>query len=158
MAVVTGVDLYKKYGHPKDLQAHFVVWNVPVELQKGKIPKKVYCHPDLIPHLTQAFKNLISTGRWVELQTWDGVVNFRPIRGYEDKYAALMKAGKIEEAMKYLSIHSWGLACDVNAATNGLGKPSTLTPEFVKCFKDADFDWGGDFKRVDAMHWQVAKN
>lgn len=153
---LTGIDLYRHYGHPKDLQSKFVVWNVPFEFQKGKIPKKVYCHPDLIPHLQAAFKNLVDRNKWQELQSWDGVVNFRPIRGYEAKYAELMRLGKVEEAMKYLSIHSWGVACDVNAATNGLGKKPTLTPEFVKCFTDAGFEWGGNWKRLDGMHLQLA--
>lgn len=156
MATVTGIDLYRKYGHPKDLQSHFIVWNVPAELQKGKIPKKVYCHPDIVPHLQKGFENLVATGKWTELQSWDGVVNFRPIRGYEEKYAALMQAGKVEEAMKYLSIHSWGVAFDCNAATNGLGKKPTVSPEFVKCFTDAGFEWGGGWKRLDGMHYQLA--
>jgi len=157
MATLTGIDLYKHYGHPKDLQSKFIVWTVPVELQKGKIPKKVYCHPDIIPHLQTGFKNLVDTNKWDELKTWDGVVNFRPIRGYEEKYSGLMSAGKVEDAMKYLSIHSWGIAFDLNAATNGLGKKPTLSPEFVKCFTDAGFEWGGNWKRLDGMHFQLAK-
>jgi hypothetical protein len=56
-----------------------------------------------------------------------------------------------------MSLHSWGVAVDVNAAWNGLGKPSTLTPEFVKCWTDAGFEWGGKWARVDAMHFQLAK-
>jgi hypothetical protein len=55
-----------------------------------------------------------------------------------------------------MSLHSWGIAIDVNAAWNGLGKEPTLTPEFVKCFTDAGFDWGGTWKRKDGMHFQLS--
>jgi len=156
MATVTGIDLYKKYGHPLKVQVDFEVWDVPSDLEVGILPDKVYCHPNLVPHLTQAFQNLIDRKLDKELKSWDGCVNFRPIRGREEKYYTLIKQGKEEEAMKYLSIHSWGMAIDVNAATNGLGKKPTLSPEFVKCFTDAGFEWGGKWKRLDGMHFQLA--
>ena len=56
-----------------------------------------------------------------------------------------------------MSLHSWGIAIDVNAAWNGLNKPSTLSPGFVKCFTDAGFEWGGTWKRIDGMHFQLKK-
>ena len=157
--MLSSLDLYKKYGHPKDLKNQLVLWDVPPELEIGVIPKRIYCHRDLIPLLKQAFKNLIERGYVDELLTWDGCWNFRPIRGYEKKYEALMKAGKIEEAIKLLSKHSWALAIDVNASTNGLGKKPTLSEGFVKCFTDAGFLWGGTFagKRVDGMHFEIAQ-
>lgn len=156
MGVVTGLDLYKKYGHPDNVVKTLVVWDVPPELEIGNLPDKVYCHPDLIKPLTQAFKNLVDRGFNKEVKTWDGCWNYRPIRGYEAKYIDAMKQGKIELAIKYLSIHSWAMAVDLNAAENGLGKPSKLSAGFVQCFKDAGFNWGGDFKRLDAMHFEIA--
>ena len=33
-----------------------------------------------------------------------------------------------------MSLHSWGVAIDVNAAWNGFGKKPTLSTGFVKCF------------------------
>jgi hypothetical protein len=68
-----------------------------------------------------------------------------------------MKEGNIDLAMKYVSIHSWGCAIDCNAFENGLGKPPKLTPGFVKCFTDAGMEWGGNWKRPDGMHFQLAK-
>jgi hypothetical protein len=56
-----------------------------------------------------------------------------------------------------MSLHSWGIAVDVNAFSNGLGKEPTLSAGFVKCFTDAGFDWGGVWKRKDGMHFQLAK-
>ena len=54
-----------------------------------------------------------------------------------------------------MSLHSWGVAIDVNAAWNGFGKKPTLSKEFVKCFTDAGFDWGGLWAKPDSMHFQL---
>lgn len=158
MATLTGLDLYKKFGHPgkKKFINSLTVWDVPLELEIGTIPKRIYCHPSMIEPLTLAFKNLIVRGYVDELKTWDGCWNYRTIRGYEKKYDALMKAGKEEAAIRYLSIHSWARAIDVNAAENGLGKKPKLSAGFVKCFTDAGFEWGGKWKRLDGMHFQLS--
>ena len=34
-------------------------------------------------------------------------------------------------------------------------KEPTLSAGFVKCFKDAGFDWGGDWSIRDGMHFQL---
>lgn len=157
MATLTGADFYAKLGDPskKKFKDTLIIWDVPAELEIGFIPKRVYCHPLLIPRLEQAFKNLIQRGYANELKSWDGCWNLRPIRGYEKKYEALMAAGKIEQAIRYLSIHSWALAIDLNAAENGLGKKPKLSKGFVKCFTDAGFEWGGNWSRQDGMHFQL---
>lgn len=150
----TGIDLFLKYGDPAKEQ-HLVVWDVPAHLEIGFIPKKIYCHRLMIPRLSVAFENLITRGHVDELLTWDGCFNHRPIRGYEKRFKALMEAGQTMEAMQLLSVHSWGLAIDVNAAWNGLGKAPTLSAGFVQCFTDAGFEWGGTWKRMDGMHFQI---
>ncbi len=158
---------YSKYGAPIDngltssnestlFEAkNMVLWDVPTELEIGVIPKRIYCHRDMLPPLRDAFINLIETGFVKELKTWDGCFNVRPIRGYEKKFAAAAKAGNIELAMSYLSEHSWGLAIDVNAAWNRLGMQPTLSIGFVRCFEDAGFVWGGRWKRLDGMHFEL---
>lgn len=153
--MLTSTDFYKKYGHP-DEKKNLVVWDVPPNLEIGLIPKKIYCNKDLVGPLSMAFYNLIDTGHVQELKTWDGCYNFRPIRGYEKKYEALMKAKNLDAAIKLLSVHSWGCAVDLNAAWNGLGKKPELSEGFVKCFEDAGFVWGGRWKRLDGMHFQLA--
>jgi hypothetical protein len=139
--MVTSIQALKKYGEP-DLLAtqskHMVLWDVPTELEIGLIPKKIYCNKDLVGPLSQAFKNLIATGHVKEIKTWDGCFNIRKVRGG-----------------KSMSLHSWGIAIDINAFENGLHQVPKLSQEFVKCFKDAGFYWGGDFKRLDGMHFQL---
>lgn len=137
--MVTSAQCLKKYGDPT-LERSMVVWDVPTELEVGVIPKKIYCNKDMVAPLAQAFKNLIATGFVKELKTWDGCFNIRKMRG-----------------LTSMSLHSWGIAIDVNAAWNGLGKTPVLSAGFVKCFTDAGFDWGGTWTRKDGMHFQLAK-
>lgn len=158
MATLTGLDFYRKFGDPskKKFINTLVVWDVPLELEIGTIPKRIYCHPLMIEPLSKAFQNLIIRGYVDELKTWDGCWNLRPIRGCEKVYERLMAAGKVEQAIKYLSIHSWTGAIDVNASENGLGKKPKLSKGFVKCFTDAGLEWGGNWLRPDGMHFQLA--
>jgi hypothetical protein len=154
--MLNGTQLYKKLGHPDIVVKQLVVWDVPPELEIGNLPDKVYCHPLLIPALKAGFKNVVDRGLVNEIKTWDGCWNNRVIRGYENKYIELMKSGKTEEAIRLKSIHSWACAFDINAAENGLGVEPKLSRALVKCFTDAGFDWGGNFKRKDGMHFQLA--
>jgi len=137
--MVTGIQCLKKYGTP-ELEKNMTLWEVPKELEIAVVPKKIYCNKDLIPHLVVAFTNLISTGRVKELRTWDGCFAIRKVEGSEN-----------------ISLHSFGLAIDVNSAWNLLGQPSTLSPEFVKCFTDAGWDWGGWLRVKDCSHFQISK-
>lgn len=128
-----------KYGAPEK-EKSMVLWDVPAELEIGAIPKRLYCNKDIVQPLSKAFKALIDTGYVKELKTFDGCFNIRYQRG--SRTAA--------------SLHSWGIAIDVNAAWNGLGKEPQLSAGFVKCFTDNGFDWGGTWKRKDGMHFQLA--
>lgn len=159
MSTLKGTDFFKKFGDPskKKFINSLVIWDVPSNLEIGVIPKRIYCHPVLIPFLEQAFKNLISRGCVDELKTWDGCWNLRPIRGYENQYERNVDSGNIVDSIKLLSIHSWACAIDLNASENGLGKKPKLSAEFVKCFTDAGFEWGGSWPRLDGMHFQISK-
>lgn len=139
MALLTSADCLKRYGKPEE-EKHMVLWDVPTELEIGVIPKRLYCNKDMQIPLTLAFKSLIATGYVKELKTWDGCFNIRKKRGASSS-----------------SLHSWGVAIDVNAAWNGFGKTPTLSAGFVKCFTDNGFDWGGTWSRPDGMHFQLVK-
>ena len=136
--MLTSAQCFKKYGEPSATNPCMRMWDVPAELEIGLIPKKIYCNKDLITPLTNAFKNLIDTGCVKELKTFDGCFNIRKKRG-----------------LNSMSLHSWGVAIDFNAFENGLGKEPKLSKEFVKCFTDAGFDWGGTWRRKDGMHFQL---
>ena len=135
--MVTSAQALKKYGDPT-LEHNMIVWDVPANLEVGVIPKKLYCNKDIVLPLSQAFTNLIARGKASELKTFDGCFNIRNKRG-----------------LSSMSLHSWGIAIDVNAAWNQLNMTPTLSPEFVKCFTDNGFDWGGTWSKPDGMHFQL---
>jgi len=128
-----------KYGRPQNYK-NMIVWDIPTELEIGVIPKKLYCNKDIVIPLGNAFNNIIKRNLITELKTFDGCFNIR-----------LQRGSKIAQ-----SLHSWGIAIDVNASWNQLGKEPTLSKEFVKCFIDAGFDWGGNWVRKDGMHFQLS--
>lgn len=148
--MVTSQQAQKKYGAPSPSNPHMVVWDVPTELEIGMIPKKIYCNKDMVEPLSNAFKKLISTKAVNELKTWDGCFNIRNKRG-----------------LNSMSLHSWGIAIDMNAFSNPLGLTRKqiiakgLTPfseEFLDCFRSSGFDCGADWKsRPDFMHMQLSK-
>ena len=136
---VTAEDCNKKYGNPK-LEHAMILWDVPTELEIGVIPKRIYCNKDMVKPLEKAFRNLIDSGCVKELRTYDGVFHIR----------------KTTKGTS-MSLHSWGIAIDVNASSNRYGKVPTLSEDFVKCFTSAGFEWGGDWRLYkDGMHFQLA--
>lgn len=137
--MVTSKQCYAKWGDPAVNEGKFMVlWDVPTSLEIGVIPKKIYCNRIMIEPLTHAFNNVISRGLVRQLKTWDGCFNIRKKRGATSQ-----------------SLHSWGIAIDINAAWNGFGKTPTISMELVKCFTDAGFDWGGEWTTKDGMHLQL---
>jgi hypothetical protein len=137
--MVTSQQCFKKYGDP-ELEKNMTLWDVPTELEVGIIPKRLYCNKDLIIPLSKALKALIDTGHVRELKTFDGCFNIRKKR-----------------QLTSMSLHSWGIAIDVNAFENGLNKTPKLSAGFVKCFTDNGFNWGGNWKRLDGMHFELAQ-
>ena len=139
--MVTSAQCLKKWGDPAVVTnelKYMTVWDVPTHLEIGVIPKKLYCNKIMVAPLSQAFTNLIDRNFVKELKTFDGCFNVRKKRG-----------------LTTMSLHSWGIAIDVNAAWNGLHKTPQLSAGFVKCFTDAGFDWGGTWTRKDGMHFQL---
>lgn len=51
-----------------------------------------------------------------------------------------------------ISIHSYGLALDINWDTNPVGKRGDIPDEVVELFKKHGWSWGGDWKQKDSMH------
>lgn len=153
--MITSAECLKKYGNPNLLETQsktMVVWHVPKMIQDefkhirfsavGTIgfPKKIFLNKDFQLTLERALLYVINAGLANEMKTWDGCFIIRQKRG-----------------LSSLSIHSWGLAVDVNAFENQLNQTPKLSKEFVKCFTDAGMDWGGTWTRKDGMHFQLSK-
>lgn len=64
---------------------------------------------------------------------------------------------KMHDSTKGLSTHSWGIACDVNWATNMPGRVGDISRDIVAVFEKHGFEWGGRWSYRDDMHFQYAK-
>ena len=135
--MITSKDCLKRYGDPTFEKA-MVVFDVPSQIEIGFIPKKVYCNKDLVKPLEKALTLVVSRGLAGTIKSWDGCFNIRKKRG-----------------LTSMSLHSWGLAVDINAAWNRLGQPSTMDKRLVDCFVEAGFEWGGNWTRKDCMHFEL---
>lgn len=170
MKLVSANECLKKYGWGYDLLStpdineqlvfernHMTLYVVPEKYKtEGALPNRIYCNKDLVIPIGNAFENIYQADLLKEILSWDGCYNPRPIRGYEARFKELINQGKYEAAVLLLSIHSWGIAIDINAAWNKLGQTPTLSKELVACFKLAGFNWGGDFSRRDGMHYELS--
>jgi len=157
MDFISNKDLIDRFGMPAVATKLMVIWEVPEVIRVGPIPKKIYCHRMLVDPLTRAFRLIISRDIISTLKTWDGCYNDRPIRGREDEYKEMLAIDAYQAVERYKSVHAWACAIDVNRIGNGLGEVPTMDPALVKVFKDVGFDWGGDFHRLDGMHFQVSR-
>ena len=140
--MITSKQCFAKWGDPtiaSNESKYMVMWDVPPELEIGTIPNSIYTNRIMIRPLSTAFKNILDRGLLSELKTWDGCFNVRRKRGSSSQ-----------------SLHSWGIAIDINAAYNQFKRTPTMSPQLVKCFTDANFDWGGNWKTPDGMHFQLA--
>lgn len=55
-----------------------------------------------------------------------------------------------------LSLHTWGIALDLNVATNQRGTAGQMDLRVVAIFKKWGFAWGGDWRWTDPMHFELA--
>lgn len=127
--------------------SHCTVVNIPSEISErvinsatGKPWTHVYCNRDMAAPLLRALAKVVARGLLSELETFDGCLMIRAIRGISDQASA----------------HSWAMAIDLNAHLNPLGAEPRWSPEFVACFAEEGFTYGGNFSRKDGMHFSKA--
>jgi hypothetical protein len=114
----------------------------PIPLDDPPGPQKTtfWAHRRLTPVFEAVFQEIDRLGLRGAIRTWGGIYNFRSIRGRTN-----------------LSLHAFGAAIDLNAASNQLGTAGDMNPRVVEVFTHFGFRWGGDFRgRPDPMHFQYA--
>lgn len=115
----------------------FPGWKVQgTKMQTTHIACNLDLHAPLLTALTHVHERKLGK----ELLSFDGCFNIRMVRG----------------STSHFSAHSYGLAVDLNASRNPMGQVlhSSWSKEFVACFKEQGFDWGGDWHgRKDPMHF-----
>jgi hypothetical protein len=87
----------------------------------------------------EVFQRVQAEGIEDKIRTFGGCFSFRPQR-----------------AASKLSTHAWGIAVDLNPASNAQGSGGDMDGGVIRIFRDAGFEWGGEWegKRRDAMHFQ----
>ena len=139
ISFVNSSDCFRLFGNPVENESKFMtMFNVPENLRIKTIPKAIYCNKLLIEPLSEALGKIIKLGIQEDIKTWDGCFNIRSKRN-----------------ARTMSLHSWGVAIDINAAWNRLGARPKISNSLVTCFKSSGFDWGGDWSAPDGMHFQL---
>jgi LysM repeat protein len=102
---------------------------------------RIYGHELLEPVFRAVFDEIMDKGFASSLHTYDG---------------CFVARHKMWDPRRDLSAHSWGIAIDLNAATNMPGMRGDMDPRVVEIFRAHGFKWGGDFG--DPMHFQYCIN
>jgi D-alanyl-D-alanine carboxypeptidase-like protein len=118
---------------PGFLRRHIVTGRVP-------LLGAVTCHRRMIPALRSAMAELRRRGLGHLVEPAE--------------YAGCYAPRRIQPSGT-LSLHAWGLAVDLNAASNPVGGESNQDPRLVRTMERHGFSWGGDFPTVpDPMHFE----
>lgn len=132
---------------------HMILYDIPQDINNAikVIPNKIYLNKVIQEPLTKVFRELIAKGLHDEIKTYDGCFNIRKQRG-----------------STAISMHSFGIAVDLNAAWNPLirnvapgqrpalrSKAVQWSDAFLQVWRDNNFECGADWMSVlDGMHFE----
>ena len=102
---------------------------------------RVTCHRLMLPQLRGALQEVADAGLAGTLHTYSGCYVPRFIE---------------RDPSRPVSLHTWGIAIDMDAATNSRGIRGTMDARVVEIFKRWGFRWGGDWQYTDPMHFELA--
>ena len=104
----------------------------------------VTCHKVMLPQLRGALREVVARGLAGEI--------------HPDEYAGCYYPRFIgRDPAKGLSLHSWGIALDLNVPGNLRGTAGEIDRDVVAIFKKWGFAWGGDWQWTDPMHFELAR-
>lgn len=104
---------------------------------------RVTCHRVLVPQLRGALQEIVD----------------RDLAGSidADDYGGCFVPRFIDrDPRRGLSLHTWGIAVDLNVSGNQLGTVGTIDRRVVEVFARWGFAWGGHWARPDPMHFELA--
>ena len=118
-----------------------IPFSIPLSWALNTKVSSIRVHRKLAPTLAATFQAIYDRGLANLVQTYGGAYMYRPKRG----------------SAKF-STHSWGIALDLNTATNQMGTKGDIDPRIVGVFREFGWKWGGDWSGVncDPMHFQFA--
>ena len=113
-----------------------------IRTEQVPVMGRVTCHRLMLPQLRGALQEV--AGR-------------RPRRdAARPTTAATSRASSSATPTGSISLHTWGIAIDMDAATNYRGIRGTMDRRVVEIFKRWGFAWGGDWQYTDPMHFELA--
>jgi hypothetical protein len=149
-AVLTGTSVSAEVGH-------FTYTNRPhgeispdpawvreyIRTEDVPILGKVTCNKAMLPQLRAALDEVVRSGLSPEI--------------HPDEYAGCYYPRYINrDPADGLSLHSWGIAVDLNVAGNQRGTTGEMDRRVVAIFRKWGFAWGGDWRYTDPMHFEMS--
>ncbi|HVF18648.1 MAG TPA: M15 family metallopeptidase [Mycobacteriales bacterium] len=101
----------------------------------------VQCHRLTIPQLRRALQEIEGAGLSSHITSYSGCYVPRFIESNPERA---------------VSLHTWGIAFDINAPTNRMGTRGNMDPRIVAIFEKWGFRWGGRWSVPDPMHFELA--
>ena len=103
---------------------------------------RVTCNRGMIPQLRSALIEVVQRGLADKIHAgqYGGC--------YVPRYIA-------NDPAKGLSLHTWGIAIDLNVPENQRGTVGQMDRTVVSIFKKWGFAWGGDWNYTDPMHFEM---
>lgn len=102
----------------------------------------VTCHRVMLPRLRGALTEVVRRGL-------AGAID-------PDDYGGCYVPRFIDrDPTRGLSLHTWGIAVDLNVAGNHRGSHGEIDRRVVDVFKRWGFAWGGDWTYTDPMHFEL---
>lgn len=118
---------------------------VAANLRTEQVPilGTVTCHRVMLPQLRGALEDVVTAGLAGSIDAGDFGGCYAP--RFID-----------HDPSQGLSLHTWGIAVDLNVQGNLRGTSGELDRRVVDIFKRWGFAWGGDWAYTDPMHFELA--
>ena len=114
-----------------------------IRTEEVPILGSVTCHKVMLPQLRGALREVVARGLAEKV--------------HADEYAGCYYPRFIgHDPARGLSLHTWGIAVDLNVPGNQRGTAGEIDRDVVAAFKRWGFAWGGDWDYTDPMHFELA--
>jgi hypothetical protein len=104
----------------------------------------VTCHKLMLPQLRAALQQVVNSGLADKINPGE----------YGGCYVPRFIAS---DPSNPVSLHTWGIAIDLNVPGNQRGTAGEIDRRVVAIFKSWGFAWGGDWDYTDPMHFELAR-
>lgn len=117
--------------------------NANITTETVPILGSVTCHRVMLPQFRAAMREIVDSGLADRIDRAD----------YGGCYVPRFIG---RDPNRGLSLHTWGIAVDLNVSGNHRGTVGEIDRRVVRIFKKWGFAWGGDWEWTDPMHFELA--